>query len=478
MLLTCSLLLVNIFGIIYIFFIHSLNHDSIRRAGLNTSLCTFIISLLMWVFFDRSTPWIQFGYYNSSFGLLGLDGISLFFIILTALLTPLCLLTAWKSEFYEVKEYVIYLLLIELFLFLAFLATDLVVFFIFFESTLIPMFILIGFWGSRERKIKAAFYLFIYTLFGSILLMFAIMIIYLEVGNTSFLILSFNNISFEKQLLLWLFSYIAFSVKTPTFPFHIWLPEAHVEAPTSGSVILAGLLLKLGGYGFIKFLLPVFSEGTFYYLPLVYTLSCLSILYASLATLRQLDLKRIIAYSSIAHMNLGVLGIFSCNAQGIQGSLFLMIAHGVVSSAMFFMVGIIYDKYHTRLLDYYGGLVQVMPLFSIYLLIFCLANVGLPGTCNFIGELLCFIGILDINFFVTFIALIGTIISVLYTIFFYNRLVFGNIKVKYISVWQEMTKREHAIVLPLGILTFVFGIFPNFILDTTMCSILFLVECL
>lgn len=251
-----------------------------------------------------------------------------------------------------------------------------------------------------------------------------------------------------------------------------------MEAPTAGSVILAGLLLKLGGYGFIKFLLPVFSVGTFYYVPLVYTLSCLSLLYASLATLRQLDLKRIIAYSSIAHMNLGVLGIFSCNIQGIQGSLFLMVAHGIVSSAMFFMVGVIYDKYHTRLLDYYGGLVQVMPLFSIYLLLFCLANVGLPGTCNFIGELLCFVGVLDLNFFVTFISLIGTIISVLYTIFFYNRLVFGNIKIKYILVWQEMTKREHAIVLPLGILTFVFGIFPNFILDTSICSVMFLVECL
>lgn len=234
----------------------------------------------------------------------------------------------------------------------------------------------------------------------------------------------------------------------------------------------------MGGYGFLKFLLPVFSEGTYFYLPLVYTLSCLSILYASLTTLRQLDLKRIIAYSSIAHMNLGVLGIFSCNIQGIQGSIFLMIAHGIVSSAMFFMVGVLYDKYHTRLIDYFGGLVHVMPIFSVYLLIFCLANVGLPGTCNFIGELLVFFGILDINFIVTFISLIGTVISVLYTIFFYNRLVFGNAKIKYISVWHDMTKKEHNIVLPLGILTFVFGIFPNFILDTTTCSVMFLVACI
>ncbi len=473
---TFCLLIINVFGICYIYFLDNLNHDKIRIAGLNTSFFSFFISLLIWIFFDRSTPWIQFGFYNSALGLLGLDGISLFFILLTSFLIPLCILTAWKNEFYEVKEYVIYLLLIEFFLFLAFLTTDLVIFFIFFESTLIPMFILIGVWGSRERKVKASFYLFIYTLFGSILLIFAIMVVYLEVGNTSFLILSFNSISFEKQSILWLFSYIAFAVKTPTFPFHIWLPEAHVEAPTAGSVILAGLLLKLGGYGFLKFLLPVFSIGTFHYLPLAYTLSCLSILYASISTLRQLDLKRIIAYSSIAHMNLGVLGIFSCNIQGIQGSLFLMIAHGIVSSAMFFMVGVLYDKYHTRLIDYFGGLVQVMPIFSIYLLIFCLANVGLPGSCNFIGELLVFFGILDINFLITFIALIGTVISVLYTIFFYNRLVFGNIKVTYISAWHDITKREHAIILPLALLTFVFGIFPNFILDSTISTVMLLVE--
>jgi proton-translocating NADH-quinone oxidoreductase chain M len=338
------------------------------------------------------------------------------------------------------------------------------------------MFLLIGSLGSRERKIKAAFYLFIYTLIGSVLLLFSIIIIYLETGNTSFTLLSFNTFSFKKESVLWLLCYIAFSVKTPTFPLHIWLPEAHVEAPTVGSVILAGLLLKLGGYGFIKFLLPVFSQATIYYLPLVYTAALLSILYSSFAALRQLDLKRIIAYSSIAHMNLGVLGIFSCNIQGIQGGLFLMLAHGIVSSGLFFLVGVLYDKYHTRLIDYYGGLSQVMPLFSTYLFLLCLANIGVPGTCNFIGELLCFLGVLDTNFFVTIIALVGTVVSVLYTIFFYNRLIFGNLKVKYISTWHEITFREHAIVFPLVVLTYTFGIYPNIILDTTVCTVMLLVE--
>lgn len=230
MILTSSLLLVNIFGIIYIFVQNSANQSNIKKVGLNTALLMFLITLIIWIIFDRSTPWVQFGIYHFSVGLLGIDGISIFFIILTAFLGPLCILTSWKSEFYEVKTYILYILLIELFLFLAFLSTDLISFFIFFESTLIPMFILIGGWGSRERKIKAAFYLFIYTLLGSIFLLFSILVIYLETGTTSFLTLSFNTISFDKQIVLWVFSYIAFSVKTPTFPFHIWLPEAHVEA--------------------------------------------------------------------------------------------------------------------------------------------------------------------------------------------------------------------------------------------------------
>ena len=360
---------------------------------------------------------------NNSFFLFS-DGVSIFFIILTTFIIMLCIIV---SRYNIVNNHIYYicLLTLNLLLILAFSTWHLLWFYIFFEAILIPMFIMIILWGSRERKIKAGFYFFLYTVVGSFSMLIGILLLYLQTQTLDINQLAHYAFDLEKQKILWLCFFIGFSIKIPTIPFHLWLPEAHVEAPTTGSVILASSLLKLGGYGFLRISLPLFPLATKYFLPLIYTLCILSIIYASIIALRQVDIKKIIAYTSIAHMNLIVLGIFSLTVYGLTGAIFLMIAHGIVSGALFLIIGVLYERFHTRLLNYYGGLGHFMPLFATFFCIFSLGNLGFPGTCNFIGEFLVLLAILHGNLWVAILSATTMICSAAYSLWLFNRVCMG-----------------------------------------------------
>jgi proton-translocating NADH-quinone oxidoreductase chain M len=349
----------------------------------------------------------------------------------------------------------------ESLLIIVFSILDLLLFYVFFESILIPMFLMIGIWGSRRRKIRASYLLFFYTLLGSVLMLVAIISIHVKVGTTDYQTLLLFDFDKNQQKILWLAFFLSFASKIPMIPVHIWLPEAHVEAPTTGSVILAGILLKMGSYGFIRFSIPLFPYATLYFTPLVYMIGVISIVYTSLTAIRQTDLKRIIAYASIAHMNLIMLGLFSLNIQGVEGSLIQMISHGVVSSALFLCVGIVYDRHQTRILKYYGGLVIIMPVFISIFLLFIFANAALPGTCNFVGELLLFTGIFQDNIFVTILAATGIVLSGAYSLWLFNRIAYGNLKTQYIKGFSDLSKREFYVLLPLIFLTIFLGLYPE-----------------
>ena len=373
---------------------------------------------------------------------LGIDGISLFFVLLTTLLIPICLLASWDAIKNNQKEYFIAFLAMEALVIAVFCVLDLILFYVFFESVLIPMFIIIGLWGSRERKVRAAYMFFMYTLLGSVLMLLGIIFIYFQVGTTDITLLMTAQFEPFHQKILWLAFFASFASKVPMLPVHIWLPEAHVEAPTAGSVILASILLKLGTYGFLRFSLPMFPLASIYFTPFVYTMGALAVVYTSLTAIRQTDMKRIIAYSSVAHMNLVLIGIFSFNIPGLEGAILQSLSHGFVSGALFLCVGVIYDRHHTRMIKYYGGLVHTMPIFAGLFLVFTMANIALPGTSSFVGEFLILVGAFQSNPSVCFFTSTGIILGGAYSLWLFNRLRFGNLKTQYINEFQELNRRE------------------------------------
>ena len=458
-------------SIIYISLSQDKSGQTTLIAAREISFAIFIFTIVLLFWFDKSTIGFQFheevniinGY--DIFLSIGVDGISLCFILLTAFIMPLCFIAAASITKFK-GEFAIYLLIIEFLLLLTFLSTDLIFFFVFFESVLIPMFIIIGIYGARPRKIRAAYIFFLYTLFGSFFMLYGIFYLNTIVTSTNFSTLLYMYLTKDEQIFLWICFFIPFAIKIPMVPFHIWLPEAHVEAPTIGSVILASLLLKLGGYGFIRFVLPMFPFGTYYFLPLLQILGVISILYASLSTIRQSDIKRIIAYSSIAHMNLIVLGLFSCTFYGIDGAIYLMIGHGIVSSGLFFCVGVLYDRYHTRLIRHYGGIGQLMPIFGIFFFLFTLANMSFPGTSNFIGEFLIFTGLFKSNPWVTLLAATGIVWSAIYSIWLFNRVVFGSLNIGEINKniqLRDLNRNESLIFVSLAIVMLALGLNSSFI---------------
>ena len=348
----------------------------------------------------------------------------------------------------------------------------------FFESVLIPMFLIIGLWGSRERKIRAAYFFFLYTLLGSVLMLLSILYIYYQVGTTDYEVLLSFSFSSSEQKIMWLTFFASFATKVPMVPVHLWLPEAHVEAPTAGSVILAGVLLKLGTYGFIRFSFPLFPEACFYFAPFVHSLSVVGIIYTSFTAIRQTDFKRIIAYTSVAHMNLVMVGLFSFNVISLEGAVLQSLSHGFVASALFLIIGVVYDRHHTRMVKYYGGLVHTMPVYITIFLFFTMANIGLPGTSSFVGELLILTGSFKANTTITVLGATGMILGGCYSLWLFNRIAYGNLKTQYIKFYLDLNKKEILIFIPLIVGTFVMGLYPNIFLESIHTSINMLVECM
>ena len=472
-----SIILLPSIGAFFIFFVkaNKSKYQSNKYVALFISLANFLLSLYLWYIFDKTSTDFQFvenrewipGLINYK---VGVDGISILFIILTTFITPLCVISVNSTIENRLKDFLIAILLMETLMIGVFCSLDLIIFYLFFEGGLIPMFLIIGIWGG-QRRVYSAFKFFLYTLLGSVLMLIAIISIYWMTGTTDVEKLYEIGLETKYQNLLWLAFFSSFAVKTPMWPVHTWLPDAHVEAPTAGSVLLAAILLKMAGYGFIRFSLGLFPSASDYFIPLIFLLSLIAIIYTSLVALMQEDMKKLIAYSSVAHMGFVTLGIFTMTQQGISGSIFQMISHGLVSAALFFSVGVIYERMHTRLINHYGGIVSVMPKYSIVLMIFVLGAIGLPGTSGFIGEFLILLSAFQKSFLVAVIASFGVILAAAYMLWLYKRVIFGKLINENLKNILDLKKSEIIILWSLAIPIIFFGFYPDPLISTTEVSI-------
>ncbi|MCF8499964.1 MAG: NADH-quinone oxidoreductase subunit M [Rhodospirillum sp.] len=447
-----------------------------RLAAMWVTLCTFALSLVLWFGFDPTVGGFQFTEkweWLPEYGInyqMGVDGISVLFVLLATMLTPLCILSSWSAITKRVKEYMIAFLILETMMVGMFCALDFVVFYIFFEAVLIPMFLIIGIWGGT-RRVYAAFKFFLYTLAGSVLMLLALLTMAVQAGTTDIPSLMAYHFSPALQTWLWLAMFASFAVKVPMWPVHTWLPDAHVEAPTAGSVILAGVLLKMGAYGFLRFSIPMLPIASADFAPFIFTLSIIAVIYTSLVALVQEDMKKLIAYSSIAHMAFVTAGIFAMNQQAVEGAIFQMLSHGVVSAALFLCVGVVYDRLHTREIARYGGLANNMPRYALFFMLFTMASVGLPGTAGFVGEFMIMLGVFKASSWVAFFIAIGAILGAAYMLYLYRRVIFGKLEKEDLKALLDLSPREVAIFAPLIVLTLWMGIYPSSFLDFMHASV-------